>query len=206
MLELELTLTNQEGFSVVVFVPPTSTVADVLATLTAVRTFTDPFARFAIQGREMERSQTLASYGITDKATLLFVERARGDNRHMRIDRVRNGLDIDMLEHEFQGDLPVTIHVEGQDIVFLVQPTILVGYLKLRLEYVTGIPYSMQTLSYPNKRMVMENIGTLQEYRFEEGDTLHLASLAPSGGKRRQTRRRLSRHAASMHARRRLRI
>jgi hypothetical protein len=87
----------------------------------------------------------------------------------------------------------------------LVQPTILVGFLKLRLEYVTGIPYSMQKLSYPNKRMVFENIGTLQEYRFEEGDTLRLETLAPSGGKRRKTRRRLSRHA-SMHARRRLRI
>ena len=191
MLELDLILINPNtGFSVELFVSPKSTVADVLARLLAVRTSTDPMSRFLYKGTQMENARTLESYGITDKATIHFVERLNGNSRQMYLDLAREGRDIDRLEAAFQGDLPVTIEYAGQEIVFLVDPTILVGYLKLRLEYVTRLPYGQQKLSYPEGRMILEDVGTLQEYGIGEGCVLHLESLTQNAGRRRKTLRK----------------
>ena len=137
----------------------------------------------------MEDANTFESYGIREKATITFVETARYQHRNMYIHRAKQGSN-QIFEASLEGDLPITIKHNGQDIVLLVQPTILIGYLKIRLEQLTHIPYHLQKLSYPAGRMVLENSAELNEYAIGDDYVFELESVPHTAGRRRKTVRR----------------
>ena len=202
VFELDITLVTSSGFSLELFVPPKCTVADIRRKLLAARTFTDPACTFSYEGRHLNDTNTLESYGITEKATITFVEHIRDHSRNVYIARAKQGRNH-IFESSLEGDLPITIKHTGEDIVLLVQPAILIGYLKIRLEQLTHIPYDLQKLSYPAGRMVLENSAELDEYAIGEDFVLELESLAQTGGRRRKTARRRNRNRkASKKARR----
>jgi hypothetical protein len=189
MFEIAIILKNKKGFSVELFVHPDSKVKDVREKLLAKRTFTDPQAQMMLGYTQMDDERSLQSYGITDSATIYFVDSIPTDTRDILIDQVQSGRRLDVFNDAFQGDLPITIQYKGQEYVFLVKPDTMVGFLKIQLEQVVGLHYDHQILSYPEGRMVLENIGTLEEYVIGEGGILLLTSDTQTTGGRMKTKK-----------------